>query len=199
MPTSGKNIAFKEWSIVCDALGEGQQTIIFRKGGIHEGKRGFQFTHNEFLLFPTRFHEQEQKVHLKEPTASKEVPSEYKEGEQVELRYLCKIHSVDIMDQWDTIQSLRKFHIWDEPTILERYRWSKEGEEEPFISLAILRVFELSQSIKLSYEKKYGGCRSWLKVPEINSAIIDSSQPVIGDNEFKDLIRQINQIIGRSD
>ena len=30
--------AFKEWAIVCDALGKGQQSIIFRKGGIHEDK-----------------------------------------------------------------------------------------------------------------------------------------------------------------
>ena len=103
------------------------------------------------------------------------------------------------MYHWETIQALKKFHIWDEPTISERYRWSKEGEEEPFISLAILRVFRLSKRIELSYEKKYGGCRSWLKVPEINSEIIDSSQPVIGDNDFKDLISQINQKIGKSD
>ena len=199
MPNNEINIAFKEWSIVCDALGEGEQTIIFRKGGIHEGKRGFQFIHNQFLLFPTRFHEQEQKVQLKEPSATRLVPSEYIEGEKVELKYLCKIHSVEIMNHWETIQALKRFHIWDEPTILERYRWSKEGEEEPFISLAILRVFRLSKRIELSYEKKYGGCRSWLKVPEIDSEIIDSSQPIIGDNDFKDLISQINEIVGKSD
>ena len=56
--------AFKEWAIVCEALGKGQQSIIFRKGGIHEGKRGFQFKHDQFFLFPTRFHEQEQNVKL---------------------------------------------------------------------------------------------------------------------------------------
>ena len=199
MPNNEINIAFKEWSIVCDALGKGEQTIIFRKGGIHEGKRGFQFIHNQFLLFPTRFHEQEQKVQLKEPSATRLVPSEYIEGEKVELKYLCKIHSVEIMNHWETIQALKKFHIWDEPTILERYRWSKEGEEEPFISFAILRVFRLSKRIELSYEKKYGGCRSWLKVPEVDSEIIDSSQPIIGDNDFKDLISQINEIVGKSD
>ena len=199
MPNNEINIAFKEWSIVCDALGEGEQTIIFRKGGIHEGKRGFQFIHSQFLLFPTRFHEQEQKVQLKESLATRLVPSEYIEGEKVELKYLCRIHSVEIMHHWETIQALKKFHIWDEPTILERYRWSKEGEEEPFISLAILRVFRLSKRIELSYGKKYGGCRSWLKVPEINSEIIDSSQPIIEDNDFKDLISQINEIVGKSD
>ncbi|MED5454303.1 MAG: DUF1802 family protein, partial [Verrucomicrobiota bacterium] len=34
--------AFKEWAVVIDALGRGEQIIILRKGGIHEGKGGFQ-------------------------------------------------------------------------------------------------------------------------------------------------------------
>ena len=51
-------IAFKEWSLVCDALGDGRQSIILRKGGIAEGRDGFQFKHREFFLFPTHFHEQ---------------------------------------------------------------------------------------------------------------------------------------------
>lgn len=36
-------IAFKEWDIVCKALEEGRQSLILRKGGIHEGREGFSF------------------------------------------------------------------------------------------------------------------------------------------------------------
>ncbi len=49
--------AFKEWAIVCEALGGGRQSLILRKGGIAEGRDGFAFLHREFFLFPTRFHE----------------------------------------------------------------------------------------------------------------------------------------------
>ena len=45
--------------MVCEALDRGHQTIILRKGGIHEGRAGFAFDHKEFFLFPTLFHEQE--------------------------------------------------------------------------------------------------------------------------------------------
>src|SRR5205823_8851132 len=57
-----ESVGFKEWAMVCEALGRGRQSIILRKGGIAEGRDGFSFKHNEFLLFPTWFHEQPQKV-----------------------------------------------------------------------------------------------------------------------------------------
>ena len=55
-------IAFKEWAIVVDALGSGRQIIILRKGGISEGRRGFQVDHAEFLLYPTRVHQESESV-----------------------------------------------------------------------------------------------------------------------------------------
>src|SRR5262245_58889581 len=51
------NIAFKEWAAICAALAEGRQSIIIRKGGIHEGREGFRVAHDEFWLFPTYVHE----------------------------------------------------------------------------------------------------------------------------------------------
>src|SRR5207244_11495131 len=57
-----ESVGFKEWGIVCEALGRGRQSIILRKGGIAEGRDGFSFRQHEFFLFPTFFHEQPAKV-----------------------------------------------------------------------------------------------------------------------------------------
>jgi len=46
-----ESVGFKEWALVCEALGRGEQTIILRKGGIAEGRGGFAFQHSEFFLF----------------------------------------------------------------------------------------------------------------------------------------------------
>src|SRR2546423_10206537 len=59
-----ESVGFKEWSLVCDALGRGRQSVILRKGGIAEGREGFSFRHREFFLFPTFFHEQITKVRI---------------------------------------------------------------------------------------------------------------------------------------
>ena len=57
-----QSVGFKEWALVCEALGRGEQTILLRKGGLAEGREGFGFRHEEFFLFPTFFHEQVVKV-----------------------------------------------------------------------------------------------------------------------------------------
>ena len=57
-------IAFKEWASVCDALLDGRQTIILRKGGVSEGTAPGFFVpeHSEFWLYPTWVHQAEQGV-----------------------------------------------------------------------------------------------------------------------------------------
>src|SRR6478752_1960017 len=56
--------AFKEWAIVCASIERGETSLIFRKGGIAEGRKGFQFKHRRFFLFPTYFHEQIERTRL---------------------------------------------------------------------------------------------------------------------------------------
>ena len=55
-----ESVGFKEWAIVCEALGCGRQSMILRKGGIAKAD-GFAFRHRRFFFFPTFFHEQLEK------------------------------------------------------------------------------------------------------------------------------------------
>src|SRR6266853_2059215 len=59
---STNNIAFKEWAVVVDALGKGEQVLILRKGGIREPRGEFHVDHHEFWLFPTQYHEAERSI-----------------------------------------------------------------------------------------------------------------------------------------
>ncbi len=54
--------AFKEWEAIVEALGHGAQIVILRKGGIAEGRTGFQAKHPKFWLFPTGYHQQWEKT-----------------------------------------------------------------------------------------------------------------------------------------
>mgnify|MGYP003343766761 CR=1 FL=1 len=55
-------VAFKEWAVICAELAAGRQSVILRKGGISEGAGGFRVEHPAFLLFPTLYHQQREKV-----------------------------------------------------------------------------------------------------------------------------------------
>src|SRR5258707_13600423 len=54
----GISFAFKEWALVCASMLLGETSLIFRKGGIAEGRDGFRFQNDRFFLFTTFFHEQ---------------------------------------------------------------------------------------------------------------------------------------------
>ena len=52
--------ALKEWSAAVHALLDGRQTVLLRKGGIHEKR--FAVTASRFLLFPTVAHSHAERV-----------------------------------------------------------------------------------------------------------------------------------------
>ena len=41
----------REWAVIVEALGQGEQILILRKGGIAEGRGGFQAEHERFSYF----------------------------------------------------------------------------------------------------------------------------------------------------
>ena len=158
--------AFKEWAAVCAALGRGRQSLILRKGGIHEGRGGFEFKHPEFALFPTRFHEQAQ--HVREGELPHDWPGampEFAVGDPLRVEFLAKLESVWTVTEWDKIAALELLHIWDEATVRERFEWAQSDGNPPALNVALVRVMRLAQPWEFAYEKRHGGCRSWVEVP----------------------------------
>lgn len=54
---TSKPLALKEWAPICEALGNGDQLLVIRKGGIKEPT--FRPAAAKFLLFPTGYHTDE--------------------------------------------------------------------------------------------------------------------------------------------
>ena len=53
------SVALKEWAAVVAALAPGEQTVLFRKGGLRDGggkTKGFTLESGRFALFPTNYH-----------------------------------------------------------------------------------------------------------------------------------------------
>lgn len=174
-------IAFKEWSLVCDALGEGRQSIILRKGGIAEGRDGFQFKHREFFLFPTHFHEQAKHLRLADNTPIPETSDS--EREHITISYVAELVETRIITDWDEVRSLEPLHLWSEQTVRDRFDY----EECPGISLALVRVSRLCRPWNFPNERRFGGCRSWVEVPEAPAEILAEKVPVLNDAAFAEI------------
>jgi len=154
-----KAFAFKEWKLICDLLERGEQALILRKGGIAEGKRGFQWLHPEFFLFPTYFHEQEDQLRLPPNREISEAPT--KDRDHVEIRLWAEIVETAELEQLEDALRLAPLHAWNEEVVRERFGW---GEREG-LSVAVLRVWKLAEPWVLRNRAAFGGCRSWLGLP----------------------------------
>ncbi len=176
--------AFKEWAVVCDALGDGRQSIILRKGGIAEGRTGFAFQHRDFFLFPTWFHEQVTKTTLPPDT---NLPDK-REGE-IEIRYAVTLEWTRLVTNHDLLAALREFHILHDSVVEERFRYDDvEG-----LHVALVRVFRLEPPQRIPEDKKFGGCRSWIEVPGLEDCTLVS---VLSDEEHARRRARLLEILG---
>jgi hypothetical protein len=151
-----KSVGFKEWALVCDALGRGEQRVIIRKGGIAEGRDGFSFKHREFYLFPTLFHEQLERVRL--PNAS--LPQQ-RDGE-IEIRYFAEVENAKLITSWEEVEALEPLHVLKPEVVRERFGYGDSAG----VHVAWVRVTQLEQPWILPELPHYRGCRSWVELPE---------------------------------
>jgi hypothetical protein len=181
------SIAFKEWQVICDALATGRQSILLRKGGIHEGRSGFSFAHENFYLFPTKFHAQ--KDHVREGDFTPE--SEWQVGDKFQITHHAEALFAVTLTDWSQLEALQPYHIYTEETLRERFDWEGKGMASGSIHLALVRVSKLERPLDLTYEKRFGGCRSWLELddPELGHTV-----PILDQERFDKLSTAISDI-----
>jgi hypothetical protein len=178
-----ESVGFKEWALVCEALGRGEQSIILRKGGIAEGRAGFGFKHEEFFLFPTFFHEQLGKVR----TDAAVIPVR-REGE-IEIRYFARLEFAAFVEDWGSVMALEPLHILQRETVWERFAYDT-GEG---IHVGFVRVFRLKPSWVFPDASKYGGCRSWVSLPDVPGQTL--FEPVLNDDEHSHRREKFQRIL----
>lgn len=177
MQTSN-NIAFKEWAAICAALGSGLQTLIIRKGGIHEGREGFRVAHGEFWLFPTYLHEAAAGL---EPEALPLLARA--EAEQPPVGMLRLAHYAIVTDVFEVqeemqLSCLAGQHLWSPRTISERFHYRRPG-----LFVLTVRVLALSEPHVIPDSPHLAGCRSWVDLPI--DLPTDKAVPVLADAVFE--------------
>jgi hypothetical protein len=182
-----ESVGFKEWAVVCEALGDGRQSIILRKGGIAEGREGFSFRHREFFLFPTWFHEQPQKV--RQPGIVVPEQSE----QTIEIRYAVTVDVLRTITSWDVAEALAPLHILQPEVIRERFDY----DEAPGLQVAFVRTYRVHPSWSFPNEKKYGGCRSWVPLPDLPNE--SKLEAILNDAEHKRRQERFLSIVGALD
>jgi hypothetical protein len=148
--------AFKEWALVCDSIARGETSLLFRKGGIAEGRDGFEFKNQSFFLFPTYFHGQIQRTRLRLEgnVKSQQDPVTISVFVQVEFRTLIRDLAL--------VPPLESLHVLQTSVLEERFHYdNREG-----LHVAFVRAYRISPVWEFPFHTSHGGCRSWVTLPQ---------------------------------
>jgi hypothetical protein len=178
------DIAFKDWAVVVDALGHGEQILILRKGGLREKRGEFHVDHRAFWLFPTQYHEAEHSVIASKRPALRHLAANAP-ANAVNIQYYAVADPVVHLTDASLLSRLQGRHVWAEPVLQQRFEFGRETG----LHALIVRVYRLPQPEQLPLRESYGGCKSWV---QLEQPVAGEVTPVVDDAEFA---RQRDEII----
>jgi hypothetical protein len=181
--------AFKEWAVIVDALGRGEQILILRKGGIHEGRGGFKPEHDRFVLFPTRFHQQREGVIERAQTRFDDLSAAWPPDGEVRLEYFAEATRTLWLPDRERALALRGQHLWRDEVVAAKADW---GREEGLHAI-LVRVFRLPKPVTLPVLPSYGGCRSWIQLE--TDVDVSGAVPVLDDTVFQKQTNRLESLI----
>lgn len=183
-------IAFKEWAVIVEALGRGDQSLILRKGGIAEGRPGFRIEHPQFLLFPTQFHQHRDQVTAGGQALFDALPEPAGTPDTVGVAYFAKVCGWRKLDSLEQTLRLEDLHVWRPEVITERFAWGREAS----IHAIALRVYRLVEPRSLPVRPEYSGCRSWIEL-EID-VDLTGANPVLDEPVHQQRMHQMQAALG---
>jgi hypothetical protein len=137
-------VALKEWAVAIDALREGQQILIMRKGGIREETRDFQIESESFYLYPTYEHQKKQWI---KPESQNQLDLTLEgwsiHDTEVTIRCYAELVEDILIEDQEQLDKLGELHIWTNTFAEERLKWKKNKP----LHVMLLRVYELLEPL----------------------------------------------------
>ena len=187
MPPTNR-YAFKEWAATCLALGEGRQSLLLRKGGIHESSGHFAVEHPEFWLFPTQFHQSMEDFQPEAALLLAQTVATAPPAGQVWLRlYAVVDEAVELTDE-SRLERLSALQILSAATLKRRFHYRSPG-----LFVLPVRIYRLRQPIELAESPHFAGCRTWVDLErELPTAGLS---PVLSDAVHEERLAEIRHAL----
>ncbi|WP_010492185.1 DUF1802 family protein [Paenibacillus elgii] len=190
MIPQGQAVGLKEWAVAVEALKQGKQILIMRKGGIREETRDFQVASDSFYLYPTYEH---QRKELIKPEFAERVNDRAPEGSGEEAEIGCYAELVEdiLIETEEQLAKLKPFHIWTDRLAEERLKWKRTKP----LHVMLLRVYALDEPVRIPVLDEYNGCKSWIALPEsLHGA---PRRPVLTDEAFRMEANRIREALAQ--
>jgi hypothetical protein len=178
--------ALKEWSAAVHAMLDGRQTVLLRKGGIHEKR--FTLNASHFLFFPTVAHSHAQRVRPEHRDLLAPAAQDSTETEIV-LRAGAKVAAAVEVNRPEGLEAIAPLHIWtaesvraDRLDFRPRYR----------LAVLVVQVSPLAEPERVRRTPDYAGCISWVPLP-VNPMW---ATPVHDDATLAEIAERVRRSVG---
>jgi hypothetical protein len=186
--------ALKEWSAAVHALLDGRQSILLRKGGIHE-KRFVRVppacggvTAREFLLFPTVAHSHAQRVRPEHRDLLAAAAADSTD-EHLTLRAAAKVVAALEVNRPDGLREIEDLHIWTAESVrADRLDFRPKHK----LAVLIVQAIPLTRPVRIVRTPEYAGCTSWVQLP-VSPAL---GAPVHGEAALVQVADRVRDAVG---
>jgi hypothetical protein len=180
--------AFKEWAVICQALAEGRQALLLRKGGIAETGGAFQVEHKRFWLFPTYVHQQEEGITPEARPLLEKVRAGRPPAGVIRLSHFAEVTGVYHVHDLIPALMLAHLHCWSEETVRKRFAYHTPG-----IFVLPVRIYKATVIHDIPDTPTYQGCRSWVELER--ALLVERVQPVLPEDAMRDLHQNLDLLL----
>lgn len=178
--------ALKEWSAAVHAMVDGRQTVLLRKGGIHEKR--FDLAAGEFVFFPTVAHGHAERVRPEHRDLLAAAVVDSTEDEII-VRAGAKVVAAVAVARPEGLDDLLDTHIWTAQSV-ETDRLDFRPKHR--LTALVVQARPLVVPVRLAREPGFAGCKSWLDLP----VLADWSDPVHDDAALAAIAERVTASVG---
>jgi hypothetical protein len=196
MTTTLTQPALKEWSAAVHAMLDGRQTVLLRKGGIHEKRFALPdvagsaapTTAPRFLLFPTVAHSHAERVRPEHRDLLNAATADSTD-EMLVLRAGAKVVAVVEVNRPDALDEIADLHIWTAESVKED---RLDFRPKHRLTVLVVQASPLVEPVRLARAPEYAGCKSWVPLP------VDPTwaAPVHEDATLAEIAERVRRSVG---
>jgi hypothetical protein len=178
--------ALKEWSAAVHAMLDGRQTVLLRKGGIHEKR--FALSASRFLLFPTVAHSHAERVRpenrdLLDPAAADST------DDAVVVRAGAKVVAAIEVNRPEALNEIESLHIWTAESVRED---RLDFRPKHRLTVLVVQASPLVEPLRLVRTPEYAGCKSWVPL----AVQPDWANPVHDNAALLEIAESVRSAVG---
>jgi hypothetical protein len=178
--------ALKEWAAAVHAMLDGRQTVLLRKGGIHEKR--FAVASSRFLLFPTVAHSHAERVRAEHRDVLAPAVADSTD-EAVVIRAGAAVVAAVEVNVPEALKDIAPLHIWTADSVQsDRLDFRPRHR----LTVLVVQAYPLREPIRIARAPEFAGCVSWVQLP-VSPAW---GPPVHTDDDLADVAARVRRSVG---